>query len=533
MPDWRRLALALLLLALPAAARAQEVRIRADRWTEAEERGFGNFLAAIGDSSCRTLDSCLRGPANPLRGGETGYLEADCADLPYVLRFYYAWKRGLPFSYVSEVSPRGRSRDIRYSPAGNRVEARRDILSGADGMRVLDRLRDEISSATYRIHPQSPGTDFYSPAIVPGAIRPGTVIYDPNGHLAVIFRIEPDGRIRYLDAHPDNSLTRGVYDGRFVRASPGMGAGFKNWRPLQLVGAEQGRDGTLWGGRIIAAPDSAISDFALTQYFGTGARLDDSDWRQGRFILNGRSVEYYDYVRARLGGGQLRFDPIHEVGEMVASDCADLTDRVEAVRVALTAGIPRRPHPERLPANIYGTEGDWETYATPSRDARLRTAFKQLRDAMERYVELWRSGDPRLVYDGGDLPRDLLAAYDTAAARCRISYRRSDGAQVSLGYEEARRRLFRLSFDPYHCAERRWGAQGEELESCPDGTLKRRWYAAEQGLRNQLDRSYEARTDFTLQELEAQPPGAGPQTPPDTDARGYLVSQLRPGRFRP
>ena len=47
---------------------------------------------------------------------------SDCADLPYVLRFYYAWKRGLPFSYVSDVSPRGRTRDIRYSPKGNRVE---------------------------------------------------------------------------------------------------------------------------------------------------------------------------------------------------------------------------------------------------------------------------------------------------------------------------------------------------------------------------------------------------------------------------
>ena len=65
-------------------------------------------------------------------------------------------------------------------------------------------------------------SDFYSPALAPGAIRPGTVIYDPNGHLAIIWKVERDGRLRYIDAHPDNSLTRGTYDQRFVRASPGM-----------------------------------------------------------------------------------------------------------------------------------------------------------------------------------------------------------------------------------------------------------------------------------------------------------------------
>src|SRR5207302_2000184 len=118
--------------------------------------------AAIGDSGCRSLDSCLKGATNPLAGRERGFFEADCADLPYVLRFYYALKRGLPFSYVSTVSPRGTSRDIRYSSRGNRVERRRDVLSGQDAMAVLDRLRDEVSSATYRIHPEAEDTDFYS-----------------------------------------------------------------------------------------------------------------------------------------------------------------------------------------------------------------------------------------------------------------------------------------------------------------------------------------------------------------------------------
>jgi hypothetical protein len=519
------LAALLLLLPVPAFADAT-VRIQSDQWTAADERGYGEFITAIGESGCRTVDSCLKNPANPFRASDPAgaVFESDCADLPYVLRFYYAWKRGLPFSYVSDVSPRGRARDMRYSPRGNQVEGRRDVLSGDNALAVLSRIRDAVSSATYRIHPalENPINDLYSPAIRPGAIRPGTVIYDPNGHLAVIYRIESDGRLRYIDAHPDNSLTRGTYDLRFVRASPGMGAGFKNWRLQKLVGYGR-QNGVLVGGHVLTAMNSIIPDFSLTQFFGTGARPDDSDWRSGGFVLNGQRMDYYDYVRASLGGGSLRFDPVHEMGEMVASNCADLGYRADAVTLSLQAGLQNQPQPSRLPLNIYGTEGDWETYSTPSRDARLKTAFKEVRDNAQRFLTLWRARDSRVTYQGTDLAGDMLAAYDRAAGQCSIGYTRSDGAAVRLTYEEARRRLFRLSFDPYHCVELRWGAAGNEAASCRDGALKRRWYDAEQKLRNQIDRTYEARMDFSLSELESGQGGVA--APPDTDARGYLLAQ--------
>jgi hypothetical protein len=521
-------AVLLLLLASPALA-DPTIRIQSETWTAADERGYGEFIAGIGASGCRTVDICLKDVANPFRASDPAdfTFQSDCADLPYVLRFYYAWKRGLPFSHVSDVSPRGRARDIRYSARGNQVEARRDVLSGDNAFATLARLRDQISSATYRIHPALDGNDLYSPALTPRSIGAGTVIYDPNGHLAIVWKIESDGRIRYIDAHPDNSLTRGYYDLRFVRASPGMGAGFKNWRPVRLAGAVRARDGVLVGGRILRASNAQIGDFALTQFFGTGLDSghgvpgDDSDWRRGVFVLNGQRLDYYDYVRAALGGGALHFDPLREVADMVASNCADLGYRADAVTVALAAGIQNQSQPERLPPNIYGTEGDWETWSTPSRDARLKTAFKAVRDKAQRFIALWRAHDPQLNYRGGDLPGDMLAVYDRAAAQCSLSYARSDGSRVTLGYEEARRRLFAMSFDPHHCAELRWGARGGELATCRDGALKRRWYDAEQGLRNQIDRTYEARMDFSLGELEA----GQPVTPPDTDARGAMIAE--------
>ena len=525
----------LAMLAVPAAASSTYV-IRQAAWSAADERDYGEFIAAIGASGCRTVDSCLHDRANVFAASDPkgAHFRSDCADLPYVLRFYYAWHRGLPFSYVTDVSPRGRASDIRYSPRGNEVEERHDIMTGADALDTLDMLRDAVSSATYRVHPdleEPHESDFYSPTLGPGSIRPGTVIYDPNGHLAVIWKIEPDGRLRYIDAHPDNSLTRGFYDLRFVRSSPGMSAGFKNWRPLYLSGARRRDDGAWVGGKDVLARNADIADFSLAQFFGTGPRPQaDRDWKQGRFVLNGQAMDYYDYVRARMAGGTLRFDPLKELADMVASNCNDLSYRADAVTLALEAGLQNQAEPARLPVNIYGTEGDWEDYSTPSRDARLKTAFKELRDDAERFITLYLAHDARLVYQGHDLAGDMLAVYDHAAAACAAGYVRSDGSHISFGYEEARRRLFRMSFDPYQCVERRWGAEGTELSTCSDGTIKRAWYQAEQSLRNQLDRTYEAQMDWSLADLQSGDPRIGVRQPPDTDTRAYLLAQKeKPG----
>jgi formylglycine-generating enzyme required for sulfatase activity len=338
--------------------------------------------------------------------------------------------------------------------------------------------------------------------------------------------VESDGRIAFIDSHPDNTVTHEYYDLRFVRSKPGVGAGFKNWRPLRLVGYTQGADGALIGGHYELARNSEIPDFSDEQYYGNGQRLDDEDWANGTFTLNGESLDYYDYVRARVAGGKLEFDPVKEIGEMVDSNCADLHYRAQAVDIAIAAGIQNRPEPDRLPRNIYGTSGDWETYSTPSRDARLKTAFNELRTNAQRFVELYRRGDTKhLLYDGIDLVDDMIAAYDREAGKCSLTYSRTNGTAVTLAYEDARRRLFQISFDPYQCVERRWGATDpEELSSCPDGDTKRAWYAAEQNLRNQIDRTYDARMDFSLADLQTPGPGKGVPTPPDTDARAYLLS---------
>ena len=57
---------------------------------------------------------------------------------------------------------------------------------------------------------------------------------------------------------------------------------------------------------------------------------------------------------------------------------------------------------------------------------------------------------------------------------------------------------------------------------CPD-SIKRQWYSSERWLRNQIERKYDARMDYSLPELTGPLPSAGVATPPDIDIVKYLT----------
>ena len=63
--------------------------------------------------------------------------------------------------------------------------------------------------------------------------------------------------------------------------------------------------------------------------------------------------------------------------------------------------------------------------------------------------------------------------------------------------------------------------------TCTDDETKSQWYAAEQALRNQIDRTYDTRMDFTLYDLkQGAGPGRGVALAPDIDTRGYLTALI-------
>ena len=89
-----------------------------------------------------------------------------------------------------------------------------------------------------------------------------------------------------------------------------------------------------------------------------------------------------------------------------------------------------------------------------------------------------------MVYDGLDLKRDLLAAYDRQSQACTITWLSSDKHPVPLTFDDISHSLFAMSFDPYNCVELRWGRDGS---GCPDQAGKRRWYAVEEQARHVTD----------------------------------------------
>lgn len=509
-----------LVLILSAAHAETRWRILKDHWSASDEAGFARFVEAIGESKCSSSQSCLRDPANPFRASDQRFLDidTDCAKWPYLLRAYYAWKNGLPFSFVDAIASSG---DEKHG-AGNRPVSRKDFIDHGDGINgpaAVRQVIETVSSATFRTDAAREGgvpSDFYAPKIAPGSIRPGTVIYDTNAHTGIVYKIGGDGRIYYMDAHPDFTITRSVYGAQFGQSPVRLGGGLKNWRPLQLIGAHDDGKGHLLGGHIVLATNNQIADYSLVQYEGTvpGAKAP-------RFVYDGEEMGLYPYVRTAMAGGHTQFNPLHELRSGLRGLCSDLKDRASTVSLALSEKVQDRPHPAHLPSNIFDSgDEEWEKYATPARDARLRAKFAELYSEMDAIITLWVKRDPRVIYDGIDLKDDLLTVYDHEAKTCDLTYLSTQKRPVPLSLHDVASRLYALSFDPYDCIELRWGAVGEERSTCSNDARKLRWYAAEQRLRDITER--ETRTPYSLEALERV--NAHMPRPP-TDIRS-LIEQM-------
>jgi hypothetical protein len=526
----RALFLAMLMVCLGAggAEAAGGWRIVKDHWSEADEAGFGKFVAAIGATNCSSSQSCLRDPANPYRDTDQHFvdIDVDCAKLPYLLRGYYAWKNGLPFGYVNGVS--GEGGDLRYTHTANRATSRHEITDhgpGIDGPQALREMLDTVFSGTYRTDAgEKHGvlSDFYSPALQPGSIHPGSIVYDVNGHVGMVWKVDADGRIYYMDAHPDYTITRSVYGAQFGQSPMRLGGGLKNWRPFKLVGAKHDAAGHLLGGRLAYAENDQIADFSLVQYVGTEPNP-KQDVTKAHYVYNGQQLGFYEYVRVAVSGGRMDFNPVYELKATMGTLCNDLRDRAQYVDLDLKDGIAVKEHPSRLPDNIYGSANlEWETYSTPSRDARIKAAFVQFYKDLADMIDMWVKRDPRIVYDGNFLKDDLARAYAQQSEACTITYLNSSKRPVPMTFDDMVHRLYTISFDPYHCVELRWGAAGDERESCTDGKAKQRWYEAEQRLRNQPDRTYDIAMAFDLDDLNHHIKGSGIDHPPPVDIKNLI-----------
>lgn len=482
----------MLLVIGSSMAEAAAWKLSRNLWSEEDEKVYSKFVEAICDSKYSNLNRFIKDPkVNPLYGEEDKKfnLSPDCADLPYALRAYVAYKLRLPFSYTASIS--GNGGDQRYSK-GNKPTSFKDQDYFSSPQNLFSQVT-LINSGYFRMAADSQDSDHYPVKISKKSIVPGTVYYDPDGHVAVVAKVTEDGRVRVIDAHPDRTISKPWFGAKFTRGSKTNGGGFKKWRPISYTS----------GGTTVRTRNHNISDYSAEDQF------------QKSYSFRGKSgLGYHEYIRQALTDENRGSDPVRDFAFMMQDLYEDISYRAVAVEIAVEKGIHLKPHPGSLPWNIYGTDGLWEEFSTPSRDARLKVAFREFYDRSRQMVIEQEQLDPAAARE---LASRLLQKYDQLSGQLQIAYDNSAGRKVTLSFADVNARLFDLSFDPYHSIEFRWGARGEELASAGDGETKRRFYDNERRLRNQLERVYN----------QATPLNMGPETPVDVDIRGWLAGFLQ------
>lgn len=404
-------------------------------------------------------------------------LEPDCADLPYFLRAYFAWKMRLPFVYSRCYSTGPGQAPVCRETKSNLEPA----PLGKETLGVLQKffarsVADSAHSATGRTAGTDDRTDVYPVRIGADTLRPGTVFIDPYGHVLIVAkRIEQtrtsSGILLAVDAQPDGTVARKRYwRGNFLFAvhDDGSSPGFKRFRPVVPSGDSVR---TLDNAEILAHP--AYGDWSMQQYDGG---------------VDG----FYDRVDAALS-------PHKRSARQVLMEVVDSLEQQVNQRVASVQGgedyMTRSPGVMSMPsgAAIFQTVGPWEDYATPSRDLRMLIAIDVVRgfpDAVVRRPERFVLERGRSL---GQVRADLENMLEQELAGRRFTYVRSDGSPYTLRLSEVieRAEALEMAYNPNDCIETRWGASEESIEAM---TCRRQAPAEQRRLMQSLREWFRTRT---------------------------------------
>ncbi|MDB4987687.1 MAG: hypothetical protein JWN04_2865 [Myxococcaceae bacterium] len=416
--------------------------------------------------SWSSLTELLQKPERNLLFDHRGYAEdvtltlaPDCADLPYLLRAYFAWKLSLPFAF--RTCSRGRAG---APPRCGEIETNEVEVNAKTELSAFHaywrKLTNGVHSASGRTLPDDQASDLYPIPLTQRALPPGTVYTDPYGHMIVVAKWLPqglagEGMLMGADAQPDATVgRRRFWRGNFLFTpdTRDVGAGFKRFRPLARDRASK---------QLVAWDDAEIAkdrDFpkpSAEQYQGS---MDDFYVRMDQLIYP-RPVAVLDRM-ARV---------VDALAEQVER-------RVEAVDVG-EAGMKSVREPVPMPDgySIFETSGPWEDFATPSRDMRLLIAI----DAVRAFPAQVRAAPERFgVAAASPELSKVDASLDELLGARHFQYTRSDGSKFDLTLADVVRRVAALetAYNPNDCPEARWGA----VEGTPERATCKRTASAEQ-----------------------------------------------------
>jgi hypothetical protein len=427
-----------------------------------------------------------------LREDQMGMIiRPDCADLPYFLRAYFAFKMGLPFGY-SKCSRGGGgkaptcpawfniqnqeppkptpSTQASFAPAPLQFAANSafDLPPEATTARptrpapsstnmtasfghYLAVVGDGVHSGSGRTALNDNNTDYYPVALTQDTLRPGTIYADPYGHVLMLIRRVPqtaDGAGVFLavDGQPDGTVAvKRFWRGNFLFAQD-PGPGFKRFRP------------------IVREANGALRRLTNAEI---GKNADYGDFSTEQAAL---SVEaFYDRMDEVMSPAPL--DPQRALEEVITALDEQVKTRVTSVengRKFQGSGKGDAQMPDG--PSIFETTGAWEDFATPSRDLRLLIAIDVVRNFPDRVAR--QPG--RYAMPAGrsvaDVKAELEAVLAKEMATRKFSYLRSDGSTWTLALKNVldRAPALEMAYNVNDCVELRWGAtQGsDEAATC-------------------------------------------------------------------
>jgi hypothetical protein len=400
-------------------------------------------------------------------------LEPDCADLPFFLRAYFAWKLGLPFVY--RMCTRGRKdTPPRCEPTVlSNLDPVPDRNDAAAFRRFVRRLAGTVHSSSPRTLPDDDQTDLYPLRLSRQALRPGTVFADPYGHVLVVARWKPQGVTDYgvligADAQPDGTVgRRRFWRGSFLFTPKTdlVGAGFKGWRPVQydpaLVQSEPA---------VPAQPWKIATNAELQEAGGIRA------WSDAQY--GGTADDFYAAMEGMINPRAL--DPVRMQTSLVDALEESVQRRLSSVQNGENFMKEQRYAPVEMPrgAALFLTTGPWEDYSTPSRDMRLLISI----DAVVSFPDTVSAHPGRFGIrdaDRDEAVRQVREALDAELEKRSFEYTRSDGGawKLSLADVVKRMKAMEIAYNPNDCVEIRWGAPEDSEERT---TCKRRASAEQQ-----------------------------------------------------
>ncbi|MGZ5865456.1 MAG: hypothetical protein ACXWKC_08730 [Xanthobacteraceae bacterium] len=486
-------------------------------WNHATENLFSAWIEKLFDSpldappSWKALHEVLRDKSrnalfNHLGLGEDQMgliIRPDCADLPYFLRAYFAFKMGLPFGYskctrgaggeaprcpqwwniqnlepprnappeqiaaaeptsAPEQAPRTLF-DVFRAPAATPARAVAAPVSVAPpkplglaasfGQYVSKTVANGVHSGSGRTAANDDRSDYYPVPLTDQELRPGVVYADPYGHVLMLVRriAQTDGAAGVLlavDGQPDGTVAvKRFWRGNFLfEQNPALGSpGFKRFRP---IARESNGLRRLTNAEIAKNPQYA--DFSLDQ-----SKL---------------GVEaFYDRMDEVMSPSPL--DPVAAMKEAITSLEEQVKTRVTSVengRKFQTSGKGDAAMPDG--AAIFETTGAWEDFATPSRDLRLLIAMDVVRgfpDRVARRPDRYAMPKDKNV---AAVKAELESVLASELAARKFSYPRSDGSQWTLTLKDVidRAPALELAYNVNDCVELRWGASdgSDEASTC-------------------------------------------------------------------